>query len=408
MTKTLELVHPRETLKVPFRTLVLKCNLFSDDPALACAPYSVQAPVSVDDFRQFVLALEDKDVEMTNANFGGLSLLCDEFRFTPLSERLSAFRQSADFKEVVIAEVRHSQTAASLAVLPRLDRSFTFMANGVRLECDVSEAVAVSAAVRQQLSVDACAYTFSLIDVGLLDSLRCIISGTAVSDERSLSALGRQLCNPMLELQSVCPETDRFDLNSIDLSSLSVDALDQILTEGSFYIKSEDNLFLRILRLGSEYGPLLRHIEIGFLSVSALAECFAFPPECIWSGISRFLGSGFRSTIISDLPEILAEFRSKRFALLWRGGCDDFRGCNFHSCCDGHANILTLIDETNGNIFGRFTPLEWESRDWNGKNRKEDNRYKADANLKSFLCDPITPTQTPTVMLSLAIVAPKI
>jgi hypothetical protein len=37
MTKTLELVHPRETLKVPLRTLVMKCNLFTDDPILAGA-----------------------------------------------------------------------------------------------------------------------------------------------------------------------------------------------------------------------------------------------------------------------------------------------------------------------------------------------------------------------------------
>jgi hypothetical protein len=124
MTKTLELVHPRTTLKVPIRRMVLKYNLFADDPMLARAPYSVRAPVSIHDFRQFVSALTDKDVEVTNRNFGGLSLLSDEFRFEALSERLSAFRQSADFKEVVIAEVRQSQTAASLAVLPRLDRSF--------------------------------------------------------------------------------------------------------------------------------------------------------------------------------------------------------------------------------------------------------------------------------------------
>jgi hypothetical protein len=94
------------------------------------------------------------------------------------------------------------------------------------------------------------------------------------------------------------------------------------------------------------------------------------------------------STIISDFPEIFAEFRGKRFALLWRGGLNGFRGCNFHSRCVGRSNALTLIEETTGNSFGRFTPLEWESRDWNGKNRKEHNRDKADANLKSFICDP--------------------
>jgi hypothetical protein len=261
------------------------------------------------------------------------------------------------------------------------------MAKGATLECDVSDAVAVSAAVWEQLSVDACACTFSLSDVGVLKSLRCVISGSAVSDERSLSTLGRQLCNQMLELQGVCPGTDRFDLNSIDLSSLSVDALDQILTEGSFDIKSEDDLLSRLSRLGSEYAPLLRHIEIGFLSVAALAECTAFPPEWIWNGISRFLVPAVDSVIISDFPEIFSEFCGERFSLLWRGGRDGFRARDFHRLCDGHASTLTLIEDTNGNIFGGFTPLEWESR--------TRSPYKADASLKSFIFTLKNPHNVP-------------
>jgi hypothetical protein len=35
MTRTLELVHPRGTLKVPIGTLMVKCNLFIDDLMLA-------------------------------------------------------------------------------------------------------------------------------------------------------------------------------------------------------------------------------------------------------------------------------------------------------------------------------------------------------------------------------------
>jgi hypothetical protein len=45
---------------------------------------------------------------VTNANFRGLSLLCEEFRFVVLSKRLSAFRQFDALNEVVIdnAEVQ--------------------------------------------------------------------------------------------------------------------------------------------------------------------------------------------------------------------------------------------------------------------------------------------------------------
>jgi hypothetical protein len=39
---TLELIRP-------VRTLMMKCNLFADDPLLLNASYAVRAPVSVDE-----------------------------------------------------------------------------------------------------------------------------------------------------------------------------------------------------------------------------------------------------------------------------------------------------------------------------------------------------------------------
>jgi hypothetical protein len=64
------------------------------------------------------------------------------------------------------------------------------------------------------------------------------------------------------------------------------------------------------------------------------------------------------SRIISDFPEIFAEFREKRFSLLWRGSRDSFKEKDFHRRCDGHANTLTVILDTEGNSFGGFTPAE--------------------------------------------------
>jgi hypothetical protein len=69
----------------------------------------------------------------------------------------------------------------------------------------------------------------------------------------------------------------------------------------------------------------------------------------------------FDSQIISDIPEIFAEFRGKRFSLLWRGSRDRFKVSEFHRRCDGHANTLTVILDTKENIFGGFTPVKWES-----------------------------------------------
>jgi hypothetical protein len=79
------------------------------------------------------------------------------------------------------------------------------------------------------------------------------------------------------------------------------------------------------------------------------------------------------SRIISDIPEIFAEFR--KFSLLWRGSRDGFGAKEFHRRCDGHGNTLTVILDTKGNIFGGFTPVKWNSN----------SDCKADDSQKSFL-----------------------
>jgi hypothetical protein len=97
--------------------------------------------------------------------------------------------------------------------------------------------------------------------------------------------------------------------------------------------------------------------------------------------------SGVDSAIISDFPDIFVEFRGKRFSLLWRGGRDSFGADDFHCRCDGHANTLTVILDIDGNIFGGFTPVEWESR--------KRNCLKADASVKSFLFTLKNPHNVP-------------
>jgi hypothetical protein len=97
--------------------------------------------------------------------------------------------------------------------------------------------------------------------------------------------------------------------------------------------------------------------------------------------------SGWNSTIASDFPKLFEDFKTKQFTLLWRGSRDGFRGYDFHSRCDKHPNTLTVILDTDGNIFGGFTPVEWESP------RKEKN--KADPSLKSFIFTLKNPHNVP-------------
>jgi hypothetical protein len=137
------------------------------------------------------------------------------------------------------------------------------------------------------------------------------------------------------------------------------------------------------LKLGSDYQNLLRHIKIEFLTdegLSLLDEHFVLPPESVWeSAVERMTHSlfPFNSRIISNFPEIFAEFRGKNFKILWRGSRDGFSAKEFHRRCDGHSNTLTVILDTKGNIFGGFTSVEWKS--------PTVSRTKGDASEKSFL-----------------------
>jgi hypothetical protein len=123
-----------------------------------------------------------------------------------------------------------------------------------------------------------------------------------------------------------------------------------------------------------------------------LEEDSGIPPESLWQCAAERIAHPpppppppLDSRIISDFPEIFAEFKKKRFSLLWRGSRDGFKARQFHRGCDGRGNTLTVILDTRGNIFGGFTPVEWESRLGNGKGGNQDNCKKANDSQKSFL-----------------------
>jgi hypothetical protein len=186
---------------------------------------------------------------------------------------------------------------------------------------------------------------------------------------------------------------------------LSVEALDEVLGGGSFSIVSEDDLLKRLLSLGDEYRPLLSRIEIRFLSapgLAILAEHFVFLPECVCFGILHRLlhpprplplrpPPGWNSVIVPDFPKLFKDFTKKQFTLLWRGSSDGFRARDFHSRCDGHPNTLTVILDTRGNVFGGFTPVEWQSACC----------FKGDPSLKSFLFTLKNPYNVPARIFAL-------
>jgi hypothetical protein len=108
--------------------------------------------------------------------------------------------------------------------------------------------------------------------------------------------------------------------------------------------------------------------------LNTLLSAIALPPA----------PAGFTSLIIADFPAFFADFRGKGFTLLWRGVRDGFGARSFQGRCGSHAPTLTLIEDTEGNIFGGFTPLKWEPR-WPRSSKDSSNCPKADPSLKGFV-----------------------
>jgi hypothetical protein len=73
--------------------------------------------------------------------------------------------------------------------------------------------------------------------------------------------------------------------------------------------------------------------------------------------IERLRTGGWDSLIVSEFAPLFEELRAKGVNLLWRGSRDGFTAREFHRHCDRRANTLILIADTDGNVFGGFTPV---------------------------------------------------
>ncbi len=93
------------------------------------------------------------------------------------------------------------------------------------------------------------------------------------------------------------------------------------------------------------------------------------------------------SPILSAAQQIsflaLTGLENKTFFLLWRGSRDGFDALTFHRLCDGQANTVTVIKNTNGFIFGGYTSIPWSSS----------GGYKTDST--AFLFSLTNPSNTP-------------
>ena len=73
---------------------------------------------------------------------------------------------------------------------------------------------------------------------------------------------------------------------------------------------------------------------------------------------SAILGKQALQKRLMSLCNLPADFG---FKLLYRGSKDGFGASDFHRQCDEAENTLTIIQSTEGNIFGGFTRRAWSS-----------------------------------------------
>jgi hypothetical protein len=96
----LELLLGGEIFRVQGLAARLACDRLAQDPR--AERLQVRSVVSADVFRLFRSAVEGEVIEITNANIKGLSVVCDEFGFGSISQRLRAFKDGPAHQKVRI------------------------------------------------------------------------------------------------------------------------------------------------------------------------------------------------------------------------------------------------------------------------------------------------------------------
>jgi hypothetical protein len=103
------------------------------------------------------------------------------------------------------------------------------------------------------------------------------------------------------------------------------------------------------------------------------ARQFAADRGFRYAEVSSLTGDGVEEAI----AQMHSMFPAVELRLLWRGSRDGFSGEAFHRCCDGRDRTVTLVRDTQGNVFGGFAVPAWESPFF--------SKRKGDLSSESFL-----------------------
>jgi hypothetical protein len=360
------LVHSEETLTVPAVQMLAKCSQFQKNTTLLDAPYQVQSSVTLPIFREFASELEGNAVTVTDTNFAGLRRLCEEFGFGEFAVKLSNFQPSQGLNGGEDAEARGRIAALEEQAEQHGRIILALQSEFGRFSIDFGRLAEEVSALRPDVSG-----LNARIGAGVGDPAAEGLSAEFGELRKEVSALKAPIA-------AISPPSAPSAPNGPPPPSPARAPPAAPLAVQASLVAAPDPSGGKRSRSGkkSKNGSSGPTTPPGAPPSVQLSPVTPLPPAPAPS-----LGS----VIVSGFPEIFEEFREKHFKILWRGSRDGFRSSVFHGRCDGHANTLTVILDTKGNIFGGFTPVEWESRMWNRKKGDETNCWKADASQKSFL-----------------------
>jgi hypothetical protein len=73
------LFQTKATFTIPALQAMTKCSLFQKNPRLTVSPCGVQCPVFLSIFREFLFALEENAINMTDRHFSQLHRFNEQF-----------------------------------------------------------------------------------------------------------------------------------------------------------------------------------------------------------------------------------------------------------------------------------------------------------------------------------------
>jgi hypothetical protein len=323
---------------VGLRPLIANCDLFADGDPVTTSPYRIKSKVPLKVFQQFVKAIEGEAVEVTSQNFSCLTQLCDEFGFQTLSSKIADFRNSPEFKDSADDEARLQISGLEEQISQQEWRI-------MGLEADISRLAQPEADVSQT--------RLNLAQV--ISNAETIPPQIHASSQAPQTQIPAQPSPPQLSPPQTRAEPAKRP-PAPPKAPVSQPRVQKQPSSGPPTQLAPPQLSPPQTRAELAKQPSAP----SKVPVSPQAPQAAIAPQQTRPQVPP-AAPKLDSRVVSYFPRLFDEFRRKWSVLLWRGSREGFGAGDFHGRCNGHANTLKLILDTGGNVFGGFTPMQWES-----------------------------------------------